>query len=392
MVQPLSSAVMVALLLAIVAVAGGVLIVGSYARTAAAPGLLVPEHGSVRVFAPQTGIVAAVMVNEGDAVKAGDTLMTIETDQPLAGGESAEARSLLLIAQQRQALRERMALEREHNQAEQRRLENDIASLEAELVELRAQRAMQGAITASARKSFEELSSIVEKGYVARSEYEKRRQDYLGQQQAERALEQRLIHVERQLAQARLALEQLPNQLADQLARLDSELSSLDQRGAELERRRAYDIVAPVAGRVAALQSLRGEPASPARPLLVLLPEGSSLEAELYVPSRAIGFVREGQPVRLLYDAFPYQRFGSYPGTVKAVTKTILAPGEVATPFALTEPAYRVKVAIERADVLAFGESVPLQPGMTLNANIVLERQSLLDWLLSPLRAVGNRT
>ncbi|RME65727.1 MAG: HlyD family efflux transporter periplasmic adaptor subunit, partial [Alphaproteobacteria bacterium] len=323
MVQPLSSTVMAGVLLAIVALAGAVLVFGSYARTALAPGLLVPQQGSVRIYAPQAGVVASVMVSEGDTVAAGETLMTVETEQPMMNGESAEARSLLLLAQQRATLGERIALERERGALERRRLETEITSLEAELEALRAQRRMQTAITASARASFEELGSIVEKGYVARTEYERRRQSYLAQQQAERALDQRLIGLERDLAQARLALEQLPNQLADKISQLESEVAALDQRRAELERRRAYSVVAPVAGRVAAVQALRGEPAMPERPLLVLLPEGSHLEAELYVPSRAIGFVREGQSVRLLYDAFPYQRFGSYPGVVRAVTKTI---------------------------------------------------------------------
>lgn len=391
LVQPLSSMAMVAVVLAIVGLAAGVLVFGSYARTASAPGLLVPEKGAVRIFAREAGIVANVLVGEGEEVAAGTPLMTIDTAAQTTSGESAEARALALIAQQRLALEERIALERARIAAEKRRLEGEIASLEAERKALEAQRATQQAITASARKSFEELSSIVEKGYVARSEYERRRQEYLAQQQAERALEQRLITLRRQSEEAGLALEQLPNQLADQVARLENEMRALDERRAETERRSAYQVVAPVAGRVTALQTMRGEPANPVRPLLVLLPQGSRLEAELYVPSRAIGFVREGQAVRLLYDAFPYQRFGSYPGTVKAVTKTILAPHEVASPVALAEPAYRVKVAIEGDDVLAFGESVPLQPGMTLNANIVLERQSLLEWLLSPLKAVANR-
>jgi membrane fusion protein len=160
------------------------------------------------------------------------------------------------------------------------------------------------------------------------------------------------------------------------------------RRKAEIEGRQAYSITAPITGRVAALQVSIGEVADTRVPLMTILPEGGSLEADLYVPSRAVGFVKEGQEVRLLYDAFPYQRFGSYPGTVTMVTKTIIAPQEAATPFALDEPAYRVKVHLKEQEVDAFGEPVPLQPGMTLKARIVLERQSLLSWLLEPLRSV----
>jgi hypothetical protein len=46
------------------------------------------------------------------------------------------------------------------------------------------------------------------------------------------------------------------------------------------------------------------------------------LQAEIYIPSRAIGFVKPGQEVRLLYDAFPYQRFGAYRGRVVAASSS----------------------------------------------------------------------
>ena len=105
-----------------------------------------------------------------------------------------------------------------------------------------------------------------------------------------------------------------------------------------------------------------------------------------------MGFVNEGQEVRLLYDAFPYQQFGSYLGTVTAVSGTIIAPNEAIVPFDLREPTYRVSVALNRLEVDAFGKSVRLQPGMMLQANFVLERRSFLDWLLEPLRAVGRRS
>ncbi|MBL4836590.1 MAG: HlyD family efflux transporter periplasmic adaptor subunit [Kordiimonadaceae bacterium] len=128
------------------------------------------------------------------------------------------------------------------------------------------------------------------------------------------------------------------------------------------------------------------------QPLFSILPEGSVLEAELFVPSRAVGFVEEGQEVRLLYDAFPYQRFGSFTATITKVTKTILAPNETFAPFEVKEPVYWVTAKLTAKNITARGSEIALQSGMTLQANIVLERRSFIDWLLEPLRAVGGRT
>ena len=81
---------------------------------------------------------------------------------------------------------------------------------------------------------------------------------------------------------------------------------------------------------------------------LSILPTGSLLQAELFVPTRAVGFVRSGQQVRILYDAFPYQRFGSYGGRIIALTRTILTPTDDIGPIALSEPAYKATVALDR--------------------------------------------
>ena len=116
--------------------------------------------------------------------------------------------------------------------------------------------------------------------------------------------------------------------------------------------------------------------------------------AELYAPSRAIGFTRVGQEVRLMYDAFPFQRFGSFAGRISTISRTVLAPNEVDAPIQgqMREPVYRIRVQIAAQSIQAFGEQIPLQPGMTLAANIVLDRRTFLEWLLDPINAVRNRS
>jgi len=181
---------------------------------------------------------------------------------------------------------------------------------------------------------------------------------------------------------------------ADSAAEVNSALSAgetLAQQRARLQGERAYVLTAPIAGRVAALQTAAGRTVDASVPLMEILPEGSALQALIYAPTRAIGFVRPGQEVRLLYDAFPYQRFGSFSGRIVSVSRVVIDPRQLAAPLAIEEPVYRVEVAPDAQGVAAFGEHMPLQPGMTLTANIILERRSFLDWLLAPVRAVLRR-
>ncbi|MGK3796914.1 hypothetical protein, partial [Enterococcus faecium] len=86
--------------------------------------------------------------------------------------------------------------------------------------------------------------------------------------------------------------------------------------------------------------------------------------------------------------AFPYERFGSFKGTVRAVSRVALDPRQLDAPFKVDEPVYRVSVTPEKQRVNGYGEVVKLQPGMTLSANIILERRSFLEWILEPLNSV----
>ena len=107
----------------------------------------------------------------------------------------------------------------------------------------------------------------------------------------------------------------------------------------------------------------------------------------------AIGFVRPGQEVALSLQAFPYQRFGTVPGRVRSVSSTVLAPNEVPIQgLNIQEPVYRIRVTLSREAMQAYGESVPLQPGMLVSAQIVFDRRSLLQWLFDPIYAVRQRT
>jgi membrane fusion protein len=125
----------------------------------------------------------------------------------------------------------------------------------------------------------------------------------------------------------------------------------------------------------------------------VIVPQGGQLEAELLAPTRAVGFVRGGQEVSLMLQAFPYQRFGIVKGTVRAMSNTILGPTEISIPgLNIQEPVFRVRVALSRDVVQAYGESFPLQPGMLLAADIVFDRRSLVEWLFDPLFAVAGRS
>jgi membrane fusion protein len=110
------------------------------------------------------------------------------------------------------------------------------------------------------------------------------------------------------------------------------------------------------------------------------------------VPSRAIGFVEQGSKVVLRYQAFPYQKFGQQYGRVTEISLSALTPSEVGTLGGrqVSEPMYRVKVELEKQYVMAYGKAQPIKPGMALDADIMLDRRRLIEWVLGPVYGVTH--
>ena len=146
-------------------------------------------------------------------------------------------------------------------------------------------------------------------------------------------------------------LRDLPLNNQTQLAEIDRNIAALEQELAEVESKRQIVIPAPQDGTVTAIQAEPGSRADTTVPLLSIVPTGSKLEAQLFSPSRAIGFVRPGQRVLLRYEAFPYQKFGQYEGIVANVSRSAISPGELTQQLAglTTHRANWVSTTIRRA-------------------------------------------
>jgi len=122
----------------------------------------------------------------------------------------------------------------------------------------------------------------------------------------------------------------------------------------------------------------------------MILPADTELIAEVYLPSRAAGFVDEGQTVKLMYDAFPYQKFGLAAGQITGVSPVALRPDEIGIAAETPELLYKVKIRLTEQAMAAFGKSHSLQPGMELSADIILEDRLVIDWLLEPLNSIRS--
>jgi membrane fusion protein len=366
--------------------------IATYARRATVTGWLVPDKGLIRATISSGGFIESVAIREGDIVAKGVKLAEIRIGGETANGNVGEGVMRQLRAEA-EAARARAQTLTERLNAEVAQASSRLSRLRLELQQSQIQENRQEQRLQLAQQELGRAQEIAAKGFMARRDLDARRSAALMAEQELAGQRRQAISLEQEIAdvQARLSAIVLEKETA--AAETRSADANLQQRIIDAEARRVQLVVSPVAGRVAALPVAVGQPISAGATVAVIVPADAKLEAELLAPSRAAGFIRAGQEVRLMLQAFPHQRFGTLRGEVNTISHAVLGPTEISIPgLAIQEPVFRVRVRLTRDEVEAYGNLIPLQPGMLLSADVVFDRRSLIEWLFDPLFAVARRS
>jgi membrane fusion protein len=360
----------------------------SFARKETVRGKLRFDGAEAKVFALEPGIVANVFVSDEQIVAAGDPMFEVRSEHYMTDGQILSDQVLTTLRREKASLKEQISALT--HSAHLSRATAQLAREDAlrRKGELESQRFILAERLDVAERRRADIANLREKGLVAEPVFNER-------EEAVVTLKQSLLQIDGQIADTASAARQAATDILQVDAGLIRDRSALDQRIAQIDSQtgqtsaaRGHVVRAPQEGRVAALRTRSGEQVEPGVPLAIVLPNDAALIAELYLPSRAAGFVEPGQAVKLMYDAYPYQKFGIARGEVRSVAAVAQRPDEIGIAAESPELLYRVRVAPEDEIVRAFGKAHMLQPGMELSADIVLEDRQLVDWLLEPLKSV----
>ncbi len=388
---PVGFRLLSALAILVVALLVVFLLTASYARKETVPGWVTPAGGMVRITARQGGVLERVHVREGQVVAVGDPVAALRLSSDIRTGDASIALRRALDAEVTASLR-RADAARAALAAERARLVDRQTSLRVELAEVEQRLLLQQSQVEILQSEVVRSQQLVAQGYLPSRELEQRRVQALSSSQALSEIRSARLTLQRDLSDGSARLREIPIELDRVEADAQTAAATLDQRATEAESRSSYIVTSPVAGRVAALPLSGGQSVEAGGVLGVVVPGDADLQAELFAPSRAAGFLRPGQEVRLQYQAFPYQKFGVGHGTVISVSRAIVAPEDAGMPGLRDgEPVVRVRVRLSRTTVPAYGANVALQPGMQLSADVIIDRRNLMEWLLDPLYAAGRR-
>jgi membrane fusion protein len=380
----------VALVLALVVFAA----TQGFARKESVGGVLMPAGGVLRLVAPQAGFVVATPVAQGGRVSAGQAVVRLSTELSSASGSTQEAVARSLVARQG-SLSDELQQQGLQSHQQAAALDARVAAVASGLAQQEREIALQRERVQLVRDVAGRYPDLVRSGAVSPVEAAEKQTELLDQQARLSEMERAHGASQAELATLRAERASVPLQAGRESAQMHREAQALVQAQAENEAHRGLQVNAPQAGELATLLASPGQAVVAGQTLATLLPVGAVLEAELWVPTRSAGFVHAGTPVWLRVDAFPYARYGQLRAHVREVSRSAVPTGDLVDGGAERsglpqQSVYRVLVALDPdgpADA-AIAWRDTLKPGMHVQASLVAERRTLVEWALEPLAAL----
>jgi hemolysin D len=386
-------------------------IIGRVDVVAVASGKVIPA-ANVKIIQPmEIGAVRAIHVRNGERVKKGQLLL--ELDPTLAGADEAQATQGLLSARIAEARNDALLAHLSGRpmrfvappgtpaaiaQTQDQLVRTAIAEYQAERASLGQTRAERGAELSGAQAEIAKLrqtlplidqqlaarKQLAEKGHFSRLkllEYEQLRVEHI----------QNIAVQESVAAKARAAIGNLDAQLArlretfgkaavTELAEAEDRSSVAASELRKSERRREFQqLRSPVNGTVQQLAvNTVGGVVQPAQPLMVIVPAEAAIAVEVQILNKDIGFVREGQPVRVKLEAFPFTDYGIIHGLVESISRDAIQDEKLGL-------VYAARIRLSRATIEVGGAAQAIGPGLAVQAEIKTGARRIIQYLLSPI-------
>jgi membrane fusion protein len=392
LLRPLATRVLTVLVVLITFALGFYLFLGHYTHKARVSGYLVPDRGMLRLLSPQAGTLVERRVTEGQTVREGDVLFVLSLERSTQSGDTQEAIQNSLMMRER-SLREAAQQKTQLQQAQIRALDQQLANRHKEQSQLASQLALQRERLQLAQQTHVRFKALHEQGFVSDAQVQIKTEEWLNLKAQLQVIQRQQVQQQRETEQLQAERLELPLQAGVHQGEIQRDLAALTQASVENEAKRQLLIRAPNAGVVTAILASVGQNISPQIPLASLVPSGARLQAHLLAPSSAMGFVKPHQPVLMRDQAYPYQKFGHQHGQVVQISRAPLQNTELADlPTAKSdEPLYRIVVDLDQQEVQAYGQTQQLSPGMQLDADIMLDRRRLIEWIFEPILSIANR-
>ncbi|MEC4890324.1 MAG: HlyD family type I secretion periplasmic adaptor subunit [Nitrospira sp.] len=374
---------------------------------ATAQGKIIPSGYSKVIQPYEAGVIAAIHVQDGQAVSKGEVLIDLDPTQNRADHDRASneyraakvdaARLRALIAGvadfeappesdpsyvllQQQLLRDQLAEFQARVAAALHLIDQRKAARDQTKENLRR---LEATVPMEAERA-ESYRKLLEHEAVTKMDYMQAEEQRIDKTQELAGQKSRLLQDLAALAEAeknyRVLVSEFQQTKQVELSTLETKAASLVQdvtkAGQKTDLQR---LVSPIDGVVQQLAvHTVGGIVTPAQELLTVVPQDHPVEVVAQVENKDVGFVKEGQPVEIKIETFPFTLYGTIPGRVLSVS-------DDAAPIEKVGLVYPTRVSMDRGTIQVEGRQVNLTPGMALTVEIKTGQRRIIEYLLSPL-------
>lgn len=377
---------------------------GQVARKARIPGVLMPVQGTVQLSANAPGVLVEQLVQEGEQVTAGQALFVLGTDRSTAEGSTAVLLAAHLVQRRTTVEAERTARLLQTRQRDTA-LQDRIRALDHEIAQAQQEALLANRRVSLAHKTLGRFQQMAQEGFVSDIQAQNKQEELIDLQARVENTQRNAATLQREQQSLQAERQANQRQLNIDLALVDRALASLEQEGTENQSRKTIVITSPTSGVVSSIHLPTGASVQTGQTVATLIPVDAhglgktELQANLYAPSRTAGFIQPGQTVWMRYGAYPYQKFGLAQGQVRSISATPTAALDLPNGQSAAlqnaaqtqEPLYRIQVQLKDHYITAYGETLPLKPGMALEADVVQEKRAVWEWIFEPVLAARQK-
>lgn len=363
---------------------------GTYTRRVKATGLLTPASGLINVQAASQGVITDLKIHIGQVVQKGQVIAeTSESSATKAYGLTSDSIATSMsgdIGRLEIQMREATKASNETIASLTNERRRDVEGLEA----IREKISSAKRVKDNLDEIVQRIQPLTSKGYVSLIEELKAKNDAEAQLSALLQLEKDAATALSQVQQDEQKINDARHDASVKQAELQTQISSLKQSLVTNEAVGHRVILSPSDGTISSMPISKGQRVAAGQTISSIVPSETSLETVLLVPTSAIGFIREGLVVQLHYSAFPYEKFGVQTGRIYKVSSSTISPTDFSERFGAsppTDPMYIVYVRIPRQTISVYGKDVPLNAGTAVDADVLLDKRRIIEWIVEPLLA-----
>nr|WP_225903517.1 HlyD family efflux transporter periplasmic adaptor subunit [Enterobacter oligotrophicus] len=366
-------------------------VVFNFSETTLARGVLIPAQGDVEVRARESGTIVDFAVRPGEYVKENDPLFTVSQDY---GGKQGSV----------------VQFDRQQMEAEKKRSEQRIQAIEDSVASYRKNLAQQLKITdrqiavsrdkvtklrallKNSTDTYDAWKAIAGKGYVSKVDLDKSHNDVLNAQLNLTLEESTILDLEARKTSLSDSTQSQIDSLSEELLYVKNRISEID-RNLSSRGSSTMAMLAPSDGYVVAINFPPGRAITQNSEVVVVIRKNTTatMEGYLYVPAMGVGRVAKGDKVKLRFDSWPVDKYGSVEATLADFYEVNIDAHSALIPLQEGQNYYLAKVQVPSWFTDPDKKKRLLMGGMTVNADIVIDRKPLINLLIAPLERVRTR-